>query len=185
MDESEINQAVAYLKQGGVIAYPTESVYGLGCNPFNLDAICRILQIKHRSIDKGFILVASNWEQIEPYVEPIEPPLLAQVLSTWPGPITWVFPAKLDVPHWIRGKHTTLAVRISDHPIVQAICQFFGGPIISTSANIEGQPPARDYRTTQYNFGDQVDFIVNGKVGGLSQPTEIREALTGEIIRQG
>lgn len=185
MDESEIKKAVTYLKKGGVIAYPTEAVFGLGCDPFNLNAICNILQIKHRSMDKGFILVAASWEQIEPYLEPIEPPKLSQVLATWPGPITWVFPAKPNLPHWIRGKYKTLAVRISDHPIVQALCQLFGAPIISTSANIEGQPPARDYRTTKYNFGDQVDFIINAKVGGRTQPTEIRDALTGEIIRQG
>lgn len=175
--------AVKALHRGDVIAYPTEAVYGLGCDPFNDEAITKILQLKHRSIEKGFILVAASWEQIEPLVQPIEPATLYHVLETWPGPITWVFPAKPTVPEWIRGKHNSIAVRISDHPIVNALCNAFGKPIISTSANIKDQPPIRDIRTLKMTFGDQIDIIVDGPIGNLKNPTTIKDAVTGEVIR--
>lgn len=183
IDYQQIQKAVAHLKNGEIIAYPTEGVYGFGCDPFNPDAIGQLLQIKHRSIDKGFILVASTWEQIEPYIMPIAPHLLTKVRQTWPGPVTWIFPAQPNVPSWITGKHTGIAVRVSDHPIVRALCDEFGEPIASTSANIEGSPPAREYRTIELSFGDQLAFIVKGQVGGRQGPTEIRDAITGEVIR--
>ena len=182
---NNIEQAVQYLKKGKVIAYPTESVYGFGCDPFNVDAVSQILRIKQRSIDKGFILIASEWDHIEPLVESLAPHLSAQILSSWPGPITWTIPASRALPHWIRGQFDEVAVRITAHPIARALCQGFGQPIISTSANIEGAPPTRDYRTTVLSFSDEVDFIVDGQVGGAKNPTEIRSALTGDIIRPG
>lgn len=185
IESHDILQAIHCLKEGKVIAYPTESVYGFGCDPFNTEAIFQILSIKNRSIDKGFILVAAFWEQLEPLLLPIEPRALARVFASWPGPVTWVFPAKPDVPHWMRGKHNSLAVRVSAHPAIQALCRQFQKPIISTSANLDGQPPARDYRTVQMSFGEQLAFIVNGKPGPLTRPTEIRNAITGEIIREG
>ncbi len=183
INKKDITSAVQALRRGEVVAYPTEAVYGLGCDPFNVEAVTIILQLKQRPIEKGFILVAASWEQIEPLVEPIEPPALYRVLNTWPGPTTWVFPARSDVPHWISGKHNTVAVRVSAHPIVKALCESFGGPIVSTSANIKGQPPIRDYRTTMMTFGDKVATILDGKVGKEISPTEIRYAITGEIIR--
>lgn len=185
IDPEEIKKAVDALKKGGVIAYPTEAVYGLGCDPFNVDAVGQLLHIKHRHMDKGFILVASNWKQVEPLVEHIAPPLLAQVLQNWPGPISWVFPAKSSIPAWITGKHKTIALRVSAHPAIQALCLSFGGPIISTSANIEGQPPARNYRTVKMTFGKLISMIVKGEVGQSAKPSEIRDAITGEIIRKG
>lgn len=180
---ADIDLAVKTLHDGGVIAYPTEAVYGLGCDPFNASAVTKILQLKERPLKKGFILVASHWEQLEPLVNPIEPRTLFRVLETWPGSATWLFPAKSDVPKWIRGDTENIAVRVSAHPTVKALCDSFGGPIISTSANRKGQPPARDYRTTKIIFGDDVDFILPGKVSGEKNPTEIRSAITGEIIR--
>lgn len=185
IDTKAIAKAVDCLKKGGVIAYPTEAVYGLGCDPSNVNAVSHLLQIKHRTMEKGFILVASSWAQVESYIEPIQPPLLARVLETWPGPYTWIFPAKTFVPKWIRGKHQTIAVRVSNHPIVQILCKTFGEPIISTSANVEGQPPARDYRTVKMSLGNKLDYIVKGDVGKLLRPTEIRNAITGEILRSG
>lgn len=181
--DSQIQQAVQTLKNGGIIAYPTEAVYGFGCDPFNPDAISKILQIKERSYDKGFILVASNWSQLEPLIEPIQPRMMAQVHETWPGPVTWIFPADPSVPNWITGNRKTIAVRISAHPVVQAICQSFGKPIISTSANVQGNPAIRDCRTVKMAFGSLVDFIFEGQVGKLRLPTEIRNAVTGEIVR--
>jgi len=184
-DQADIERAVQSLRRGNIIAYPTEAVYGLGCDPFNATAVAKILQLKERSIDKGFILVASSWEQIEPLVQPIEPPALYRVLDTWPGPTTWIFPAKSDVPQWIRGNHTTVAVRVSATSIVKALCEAFGDPIVSTSANLKNQPPVRDYRTAEITFGNKVATILEGKVGKETNPTEIRIAITGEVVRPG
>lgn len=184
-DTKDLDEAVICLHKGGVVAYPTEAVYGLGCDPFNVDGITRLLQIKHRSISKGFILIASAWEQLEHFVEPIDPQALAHVFSTWPGPFTWAFPASKEVPSWIRGDHTTIAVRVTNHPIASALCERFDGAIVSTSANVEGHPPMRDEKMLEMALGDEIDKILPGKVGGAMRPTEIRNAITGEVIRAG
>jgi L-threonylcarbamoyladenylate synthase len=178
-----LKSALSCLKQGLVIAYPTEAVYGLGCDPFNLSAVQRLLTIKGRSMEKGLILVASEWSQIESLIEPIPPPSLAQIFSTWPGPNTWVFPANQHVPDWIKGRHSTIALRISAHPIIQELCRTFASPLVSTSANRESELPLRDTRSVEIMFGKQIDFIVPGKVGGQANPTTIRDAITGEYIR--
>jgi len=183
IDSTALKTALTCLKEGGVIAYPTEAVYGFGCDPFNFDAVTRLLQLKQRSVNKGLILVAANWQQIAGLVEPIPPRALAQALSTWPGPNTWVFPASAMVPNWIRGNHQTVALRVSAHPIVQELCLAYGGCIVSTSANREGEPPLRDSRTMQMMFGKQIDFIVSGKVGGQGNPTVIRDVISGDILR--
>ena len=180
---NQIDTAVSYIKQGKVIAYPTEAVFGLGCDPDNIDAVSRILQIKHRAIDKGFILIASSWEQIQPLVMYLTPDLLTRVFATWPGPMTWLFPASKKVPSWIRGNHDSLAVRVTAHPIAKALCEQFGGPLISTSCNKSGDPPARDIRNIQLTLSDTVDYVIEGPLGGRMRPTEIRDALTGEVIR--
>ena len=182
--QNTIERAVTCLNDGGVIAYPTEAVYGFGCDPFNVDAISKLLTIKRRSLDKGFILIASSWDQLESLVQPIQPRNLQRIMDSWPGPHTWVFPANPEVPKWLTGKHETLAIRVSNHPIVRALCQQYEGAIISTSANVEGSPPARDYRTVTMSFGDALDYIVEGKVGDQLKPTDIRDAVTGELIRK-
>lgn len=182
-DTATIKEAALLMRRGCVIAYPTEAVYGLGCDPFNADAITKLLQLKHRSLHQGFILVAENWEQLEPLVQPIEPAALYQVLETWPGPVTWLFPARPIVPNWIKGEHSSIAVRVSNHRTVKALCHAFDGPIVSTSANIHGQPAIRDYRTVKMTFGDKLDMVLEGKVGPELKPTMIKDAVTGEVIR--
>lgn len=183
--DNQIVEAVYHLKKGDVIAYPTEAVYGFGCDPYNAEAVTRILQLKSRSFKKGFILVGANWEQLEPLVDSVSPNQLAQVLATWPGPVTWVFPAKPEVPTWITGEARSIAVRVSDHPIVHDLCEAFGGPIVSTSANYHDQPPTRDYRTTKMIFGDQLGYVIKAPTGGRSKPSAIRDVLTGEFYREG
>src|SRR3989338_8576602 len=180
---NELHLAIDLLKKGSVIAYPTESVFGLGCDPDNIDAVSRILQIKHRAIDKGFILIGSAWEQIEPLVTSLRPELLTRVFETWPGPTTWLFPASDEVPHWITGNRKSVAVRVTAHPIAKTLCEEFGRPIISTSCNKSGEHPARDVRTIELTLKNTVDCVVKGELGGRLRPSEIRDALTGEIIR--
>lgn len=184
IDPMTLKAALSALAQGQVIAYPTEAVYGFGCDPFRADAVARLLQLKRRPVEKGLILVASSWRQLELLIEPIPPRALAQVLSTWPGPFTWVFPASSAAPSWIRGAHRTIALRVSAHPVVQELCQAYGGPIVSTSANRDGEAPLRDARMVEMMFGKTVDFIVPGRVGGQSSPTMIRDAVSGMILRK-
>lgn len=180
---NSIKKAVAVLKRGGIIAYPTEGVYGLGCDPFNGQAVLRLLKLKHRSIDKGLILIASHWEQLENLVKPIADKLLTKAQATWPGSITWIFPAKKTVPTWIRGAHDSVAIRVTKHSVAYALCETYGGPIVSTSANIEGQPVTRNSKEVREQFPQGIDFIVSGKVGNLKSPTMIRDVLTGKVLR--
>ena len=182
-DQRDIAKAVAHLQAGHVIAYPTEAVFGFGCDPYNFDAVNKILEIKSRSITKGFILVAATWEQAQAFVRPLNPQILTLIQDSWPGPNTWALPVNPDIPAWLYGDHDTIAIRVSDHPIVRELCQQYGGPIISTSANKEGMPPASDYQTVKMNFLNDIDFIVPGHVGKLKRPTTIRDAITGEVYR--
>ena len=178
-----VADGVEALQQGEVIAYPTEAVFGLGCDPWNADAVIALLDLKRRSIEKGFILVASSFDQVEPLLEPLSEKAQASILPTWPGPVTWLCPARSDVPRCLTGNHQTLAVRVSAHPVVKALCEVYEGPIVSTSANISNHPPARSANDVAIQFHKQVDVIVEGKCGDSDSPTVIRDAVTGEYIR--
>lgn len=184
MSSQQINTAVKALQQGGVIAYPTEAVYGLGCDPRNLQAVERLLSLKQRSPDKGLILIAAEYEQLAPYLADIDSSRKAEIFSTWPGPVTWLWPAKPTVSSLLRGIHETIAVRVTAHSLAAALCRAFGGPIVSTSANLSGQLPTRNSEQVYEQFGDQLDYVLVGQVGGLSSPSQIRDALTGIIIRE-
>jgi len=184
MPSNQINEAVQILQQGGVIAYPTEAVFGLGCDPDNHQAVEKLLAIKQRSRDKGLILIAADFQQLRPYLAEIDSSLKAKILTTWPGPVTWLWPAKPAVSSLLRGAHETIAVRVTAHPIAAALCLTFGGPVVSTSANLSGQPPTRTAEEVRSQFGDQLDYVLDGEIGGLSRPSQIRDAVTGEIIRE-
>ena len=181
---ADINAAVTALRNGGVIAYPTEAVYGFGCDPFNSHAVFKLLAVKRRQPEKGLILVAADWHQVENLIKPIAPQLLSHVQSTWPGPLTWVFPASDLVPTWIKGHHDTVAIRISAHPVIQELCERFCGPIVSTSANVEGHPPKRDFRTCSIAYKNSVEHIINSKCGGQTNPCTIRDAVTNQTLRR-
>jgi L-threonylcarbamoyladenylate synthase len=175
--------AAPILHKGEVIAYPTEAVYGLGCDPFNKEAVKRLLKLKRRHDAKGFILIAASWRQVEDLVKPLPINRLEGILATWPGPVTWIFPASPKVPAWIKGEHATVAIRVSAHRTVQAICKSFGGPIVSTSANLSGFPPARTRKELLKQFASSIGFIVCGRVGRLIGPTPIYDAVSGKMIR--
>lgn len=180
-----IRQAAAVLGDGGVIAYPTEAVWGLGCDPQNSNALAHVLAMKHRAESKGVILIAANIPQVLPYLGGILPQHLKLLSQSRTVPTTWIVPAGPLAPAWITGGRNTLAIRITSHPLAAALCNAFGGPIVSTSANPNGKPPARtSLRVRCYFPGDQV-FIVPGSVGGAAKPSEIRQLATGEILRAG
>jgi L-threonylcarbamoyladenylate synthase len=176
------SQAVNALKQAEVIVVPTEAVYGLSVDPHNLSALQKLIDLKKRNPDKGLILVASDFSQLEPFIEPLDPGIQHRLMSTWPGPYTWVVPARSIVSPLLRGKHSSVAVRVSAHPIVCALCSEFGGALVSTSANPEGLAPAVSQAMLHEYFGEKL-IIVSGELGKLDKPTEIRDALSGAVIR--
>ena len=185
MSEWHLKRAAALLHAGAVVAYPTEAVWGLGCNPLDGEAVSRLLAIKRRPMHKGLILIAADFQHVLPFVAPLNVALEEKVLATWPGPVTWLLPARPETPYWLRGAHTNIAVRVTAHPVAAALCRRFGGALVSTSANRAGCPPARSYMQVLRRCGDEVDYIVPGAVGPLARPTEIRDAVSGRVVRAG
>jgi len=181
----QIREAARTLLAGGLVAYPTEAVYGLGCDPLNHHAVFDLLTLKQRPVEKGLILIASDFEQLHPYLLPLSKKIERRINLSWPGPTTWLLPARPEVPHWLRGCHQTLAVRVTAHPTAAALCDRFGGAIISTSANSSSRPPARKPLTLKHYFAQQLDYTLHAPLGELGQPTEIRDAISGELIRPG
>lgn len=180
----QLLEASQSLRLGGVIAYPTEAVWGLGCDPMDARASLRLLSLKQRSWTKGLILVASSTDQLCGYVAPsIDDSAWQRATATWPGPATWVFPCSPSAPPWITGAQDSIALRVSDHPIVRALCDRFGGAIVSTSANRASHPPAQSATQVRLAFADELDMIVPGSLGGLDRPTAIRDVNTGEALR--
>jgi L-threonylcarbamoyladenylate synthase len=181
----QLRTAAHVLRTGGVIAYPTEAVYGLGSDPRSVEAVQRLLELKKRPAHKGLILIAAGRDQLDPYVDwdALDEQRTHAVLSSWPGPITWLLPARRDVPVWLRGEHESIAVRVSAHAPVRELCLAYGAALVSTSANPTGRRPARSAIAVQRLFGSGVDLILHGPLGGLSKPTEIRDACSGEVVR--
>lgn len=181
MYEKEIKNIVKIIRQGGIILYPTEGVYGLGCDPFNETATKRLLKIKQRSSNKGLILIASNWNQVKKLIN-INPNNYTTINECF-IPTTWVFTATEYVPHWIVGQHKSVAIRVTTHQIAKNICNEFNGPIVSTSANISGDNPVTDIKMVNEDIMNYVDIIVDGFVGSLSKSTRICDFNTMKIIR--
>lgn len=176
-----LQKAARILKDGGVVAYPTEGLFGLGCLPDVQDAVDRIFAIKRRDPSMGLILIASRPAQLEPYA--VVPPDAADLHSSLEHPVTWVLPAKSSVPAWIRGRHSGVAVRICTHPVAAALCDAVDSALVSTSANLTGQPPARNSIVLRRHFGRLVDFIVPGRCGPASGASEIRDYASGTVLR--
>ena len=185
MSRLSIRDATALLQRGGVIAYPTEAVWGLGCDPCNESAVRRLLALKRRAVDKGLILIAGALAQFDGWLDWDALPVdrSETVHASWPGPHTWVVPASGRVPHWITGAHDGVAVRVSAHPDVITLCAAFGGPLVSTSANPAGAAPPKTLADFDPSLLAQLDGIVVGDIGGLVNPTEIREARSGAVLR--
>lgn len=177
--------AVQALQEGRVICYPTEAVYGLGCDPDSKQAVEDLLAIKQRDVAKGLILIADNYSQCLSYVDDAKIPQdkRSDIFSSWPGGVTWVLPAKATTPKWLTGTHSTIAVRVTAHPTVKLLCQQFGKPIVSTSANLSGQQPVASLDEAREAFKQQVGFYVDAPLGGASAPSQIKHALTGAVIR--
>ena len=179
-----VPEAADHLRAGRVIAYPTEAVYGLGCDPASEMAVRSVLELKQRSPDLGLILVADSLEQLRPFIDLSHITNLETAMSSWPGPMTWLMPRAAAVPNWLAGKHATIAVRVTAHPVCRALCAAFGGAIVSTSANRSTEPPARSSDEVQAYFGANIAGIVSGALGEKLEPSEIRDLATGAVIRK-
>lgn len=177
--------AATVVARGGVIAYPTEGVWGLGCDPFDEGAVLRLLALKQRPVDKGLILVAASTAQLDGLVDwrALPRERHAAVLDSWPGPHTWIVPAAQKVPRWITGVHETVAVRVSAHPVVVALCGAIGGVLVSTSANRAAEPAPRMRTELDAAIVAGVDAIVAGETSGLARPSSIRDARNGRELR--
>ncbi|AHG19884.1 tRNA(ANN) t(6)A37 threonylcarbamoyladenosine modification protein [Chania multitudinisentens RB-25] len=183
---SAFTPIITALKNQQVVAYPTEAVFGLGCDPDSEQAVMALLDLKQRPWDKGLILIAADYSQLTPYIDDsvLGEQQRTVMFASWPGPVTWVVPAKPQTPRFLTGRFYSLAVRVSDHPLVQQLCRQFGKPLVSTSANLSGQEPCRTVAEVKLQFGESFPVLA-GNVGGRLNPSEIRDALTGEQIRQG
>jgi len=178
-----IHRAADTLLRGGVIAYPTEGVYGLGCLPDNFDAVCRLLNIKQRSWDKGLILISAHAAQFDDWIALPDGITLPELDAQ--HPTTWVVPASERVLPVVKGDHDSLAVRITSNPVAAQICSAVNSPIVSTSANLSGKPVARNAYILRRQFGSLVDYLVAGKCGPASGPSEIRDLMSGQTLRPG
>lgn len=177
--------AVEHLQAGDVIAYPTEAVYGLGCDPFNESAVRKLLLMKGRHESAGLVLIASEFSQLKPWIADVDQSLIDKAMQTWPGPVTWLFPRAGGVPDFVAGRHDTVAVRITAHGPSRALCQALGSALISTSANRTTAKPARSASEVRDYFGTDLAGILTGDLGSGEKPSEIRDLVSGNIIRQG
>lgn len=179
----DIEAAAALLRDGGVLAYPTEGVYGLGCDPDNHAAFQRVFALKRRPQEQGVLLIAASVEQVRPWIGDAPEAAFVRAKAIWPGAHTFIFPRSARVPEWVAGGHPGIALRVTAHAPSAALCRAFGGPIVSTSANRHGEAPARSAADIRRIFGDEPDGVLDAPLGGLSRPTPITDAVSGAIIR--
>lgn len=177
-----IAHAADVLLGGGVIACPTEGVYGLGCLPDNDAAIIRLLGIKRRDPSKGLILIASTCDQLRDWIG-VDPAVLPAPDPA--RPVTWIAPASQDTSPLVRGSHAGVAVRLTTNPVAAALCDAVDSALVSTSANFSGGPVARNRYVLRRKFSHCVDYIVPGDCGSSTGPSEIRILETGEVLRRG
>lgn len=173
--------AINTLRTGGIIAYPTEAVFGLGCDPLNQSAVDKILTIKKRPIHKGLLLISHDWSTLTPWIARDFWPNLASLTAN--KPTTWLVPKQGSVPTWISGEFSSIGVRIIQHPLIETLCKRYRKPIISTSANVSNQPECKTLLETRLRFKENIDHYVAGKVGEYSRPSQIIDAVSGRVLR--
>jgi L-threonylcarbamoyladenylate synthase len=180
-----VSQAAQCLRDGEIVAYPTEAVYGLGCDPENEVAVRRLLALKERPVEAGLILIADTYERFKPYIRPLSNEQRERVMLTWPGPVTWLIPRAEGVAGWLAGEHETIALRITAHPVCRALCAAFKGALVSTSANPRTFEPARSVAQVDQYFDSALCGIVAGELGSEARASEIRDLVSGQVLREG
>lgn len=179
----QLHNAARVVTAGGIIACPSESVFGLSCDPASRTAVTRLLALKSRPASKGLIVIVSQLNQLESWLQPLTNQQSEKLACSWPGPITWLIPATAACPQWVRGQYPSLAVRVTAHPVLRRLCTLLNGPIVSTSANRSGQPPARSVLQVRLRFGNRIDCILPGQLGKQQRPTVIRDLITDRLVR--
>ena len=172
----------AHLRRGGLIAYPTESCYGLGCDPDNRAAVQRLLKLKQRPQKKGLILIASGYQQIARYLQVLTSSQQQQLKTAGAQAVTYLMPVQPSCPRWLRGAHDTLAVRLTAHPFAKQLCRSVHHALVSTSANRSGQRPVKTYMQCQRLFGGKV-WVLPGRVGKRKKHSTILAWTDGKIVR--
>jgi L-threonylcarbamoyladenylate synthase len=180
--KSEAGSLAAYIKRGGLIAYPTESCYGLGCDPRNPRALKRLIRIKGRDAAKGLLLIADHFKRLRPFIRPLSASTLSRMKRSWPGPLTWIVPASSACPPLLTGGRTTIAVRITAHPEAARLCRRLGMALVSTSANKSGKKPAKTAAECRRIFGAQVR-VIEGRIGQRRRPSTLIDLATGTLLR--
>ena len=170
------------LRAGGIVAHATEAVWGLACDPFDADAVVRLLHIKGRSISKGLIVIGADESDFLPEISALSELDAARIRRTWPGPETWLVPNR-QFPAWITGGRAKVAVRVCGHVQARELCAVFGGPLVSTSANPTNRNAARSELTVRRYFSGVIDYVLHGAVGGQAAPSRIRDATSGARFR--
>lgn len=178
-------EAATALKNGEIIAYPTEGVYGFAADAMNAKAVEAVLSLKGRSAAKGFIVMAASLDKLSTLIKPLTAREQQTILESQRGGFryTWIVPALEACPEYLRGQFTTLAVRITNHPDAFALCDLMPVGVVSTSANLHKEAPLETPEAIMAIFGDRIAGVMEGSVGGLSSPTRIVHLESGEIIR--
>ena len=181
-EDAALREAVGVLRGGGVVAHATEGVWGLACDPFDEAAVAKVLRIKGRPMDKGLIVIAGSAKEFAAELVALPRARAAAVRETWPGPVSWVT-ASSRFPDWITGGRPSVAIRVPGHAQARALAAAFGGPLVSTSANRGGGVPARTAAEVTAELGADVDYLLAGETSGRTEPSTIRDAATGAVLR--
>ncbi|MGN8159039.1 L-threonylcarbamoyladenylate synthase [Salinisphaera sp. SWV1] len=178
-----LRRAARTLAEGGIVAHATEGVWGLAADAFDADAVWRVIAAKQRDVARGLIVVAADSAQLAPLVAPDAGAAWQRAVESWPGPTTWLLPARAGAPQWLTGGQPTIALRETAHALTRALCGEFGGPIVSTSANVSGRPPVDSPWRARACFGDRIDMVLGGRADTPGRASTIRNASTNETIR--
>ena len=178
-DEADLR---VHLRRGGLIAYPTESCYGLGCDPRNPRALKRLIRLKGRSAAKGLLLIADHFKRLQPFIHSLNASDRARMQRSWPGPVTWVVPASATCLPDLTGGRPTIAVRVTAHPGAARLCRRLGMALVSTSANKSGKKPAKTAAECRRIFGAQVR-VIGGRIGTRKRPSTLIDLATGTVLR--
>ncbi|WP_315042342.1 L-threonylcarbamoyladenylate synthase [Faucicola mancuniensis] len=200
-DKNNLKHAQQWLTDGNLLAYPTEAVWGIGCDPFNEQAVLKLLEIKNRPLEKGLIVLTANHLLINDFLQNLPFDKQQQILQSWQNfsnttkqkqATTWLFsiPSNLstNIPYFVTGGRTSLAIRIIEQQAIADLCQSLVSPhnpygfLVSTSCNPSGKPPATTLEQAQSYFGDTIGYF-NAPTLGFTEPSQIKDALTGEIVR--
>ncbi|WLE97175.1 MAG: L-threonylcarbamoyladenylate synthase [Candidatus Electrothrix communis] len=161
-DPAALREAACLLRQGGLIAFPTETYYGLGVDPFNVEALARLFAVKQRQPDKAVLVLVAEQAQVTELAAEV-PAVLQKLMSHfWPGPLTLVFPGQASLSTLLTGGTGNIGIRHSPHPLASRLLHAFGGPITATSANRSGAPPATTAAEVQESLGAEIDLILDG-----------------------